>query len=141
VKAYVGNRKDIEAWIEAIRELSEGDSPVLPPLVAETSRMMLDRFRDDRIALARAINYTAKLGAPIALVKIIAHAYQRATLVEDGPEPTPEDERAQTVLALMFGSMAKKSPAKPRTKRARKASRRPTNPSGQLELPLDEKDP
>ena len=141
VKAYVGNRKDIEAWIEAIRELSEGDSPVLPPLVAETSRMMLDRFRDDRIALARAINYTAKLGAPIALVKIIAHAYQRAALTEDGPEPTPEDERAQTVLALMFGSMAKESPAKHRTKRARKASRRPTNPSGQLELPLDEKDP
>jgi hypothetical protein len=141
VKSYVGNRKDIEAWIEAIRELSEGDSPMLPPLFAETSRMMLDRFRDDRIALARAINYTAKLGAPIALVKIIAHAYQRAALAEDGPGPTPEDERAQAVLALMFGSKAKESPAKPRTKRARKASRRPTNPSGQLELPLDEKDP
>jgi hypothetical protein len=141
VKAYVGNRTDIEAWLEAIRELSEGDSSIMPSLVVETSRMMFDRFRDDRIALARAIDYTIKLDAPIDLVKTLAHAYQRAALAEDGPDPTPEDARAQAVLALMFGSKAKESPAKHRTKRARKASRRPKSPSGQLALPLDENDP
>jgi hypothetical protein len=141
VKAYVGNRTDIEAWLEAIRELSEGDSSIMPSLVVETSRMMLDRFRDDRIALARAIDYTIKLDAPIDRVKTLAHAYQRAAFAEDGPDPTPEDARAQAVLALMFGSKAKESPAKHRTKRARKASRRPKSSSGQLALPLDENDP
>ena len=141
VKAYVGNRTDIEAWLEAIRELSKGDSEIMPSLVADTSRMMLDRFRDDRIALARAIDHTANLGAPIGLLKSIAHAYQRAALAEDGPDLTPEDERAQAVLALMFDSRTRKSSAKGRAKRRKKSSRRGKSSRGQLALPFDENDP
>jgi len=142
VKAYVGNRVDIEAWLEVIRELSMGDSKILPPLMAETGQEMLERFRTDRIALARAIDCTVKFDAPSSLLKTLAHAYQR-TMLADAAEPTPEDERAQAILARMFGGKPKKSTAKNRAKRARKPSRRPKLRSGssQLDLPLDENDP
>jgi hypothetical protein len=145
VKAYVGNRVDIEAWLEAIRELSAGDAKVLPALIMETSQAMLDRFRTDRIALARALEYTVKFDMPFSLLKTLAHAYQRAALA-DGAEPTPEDERAQVVLGRMFGTMTRK-PKKPRAKgRAKRRSKTPRRPelqsrSSQLELPLDENDP
>jgi hypothetical protein len=142
VKAYVGNRVDIEAWLEAIRELSMGDAKMLPALIVETSQAMLDRFRTDRIALARAIEYTVKCDVPFSLLKTLAHAYQRAALA-DGTEPTPEDERAQAILGRMFGTMTKKPRAKGRAKRKNKLPRKPEPQSsgGQLELPLDENDP
>ena len=142
VEAYVGNRVDIEAWLEVIRELSMGDATMLPSLIAETAHTMIERFRTDRVALARAINHTATLDVPFALVKNLAHAYQRAALA-DGTEPTPEDERAQVVLALMFGGKPKRSPAKGRAKRGRKVLRKPKpqDGSGQLELPLDGNEP
>jgi hypothetical protein len=72
----------------------------------------------------------------------LAHAYQRAALA-DGAEPTPEDERAQAILGLMFGTVTKKPRAKGRAKRGRKAPRKPEpqSSSSQLELPLDENDP
>jgi hypothetical protein len=147
VKAYVGNRVDIEAWLEAIRELSMGDAKMLPALIVETSQAMLDRFRTDRIALARAIEYTVKFDmprfdVPFSLLKTLAHAYQRAALA-DGAEPTPEDERAQGILGLMFGTMTKKPRAKGRAKRRSKTPRKPEPQSSgsQLELPLDENDP
>jgi hypothetical protein len=142
VRAYVGNRVDIDAWLEVIRELCYSDSAILPSLIAETSRAMIERFRTDRIALARAIDRTVKIDVPFTLVKDLAHAYQRATFA-DGAEPTPEDERAQTVLALMFGGKPKKSPAKRRAKRGTGTSRKPKqrSDSGQLVLPLDENEP
>ena len=139
VKAYIGNRVDIEAWLEVLRELSMGDAEMILSLIAETSQAMLDRFRDDRIALARALDYAAKSDVPFSILKTLAHAYQRAMFAEDGAEPTPEDERAQHILALMFGSKAKKSPTKGRAKRKRKAPREPQVDSGQLALPIDEK--
>jgi hypothetical protein len=141
VQAYVGNRADITAWLEVIGELSLGDSTMLPSLIAETCRAMIERFRTDRIALARAIDRIAKLDVPLGLLKNVAHAYQRAVLA-DGAEPTAEDQRAQAVLSLMFGDRPKRSPGKGRAKRRKKAPRK-TNPRsgpGQLELPLDEND-
>src|SRR5450759_4421048 len=142
VKAYVGNRVDIEAWLEALRELSMSDAKMLPSLIAETCQAMIERFRTDRIALARAIEYTLKFDAPLSLLKTLAHAYQRAALA-DSADPTPEDEQAQRVLDRMFGGKPKKYPTKGRAKRGRKAPRKPTLQSGsdQLELPLDENDP
>ena len=142
VKAYIGNRVDIEAWLEAVRELAMGDAKMLPALIVETSHAMLDRFRTDRIALARAIEYTVKFDMPFSLLKTLAHAYQRAALA-DGAEPTPEDERAQVVLGRMFGTMTEKPRAKGRAKRGRKTPRKPELQSGgsQLELPLDKNDP
>jgi hypothetical protein len=142
VKAYVGNRVDIDAWLEVIRELSDGDSIVLPSLIAETFHAMIERFRTDRIALARAIDHAVKVDVPFTLLKDLAHAYQRASLA-DSAEPAPEDERAQTVLTLMFGGRPKKSPAKRRAKRGTGTSRKPKlrSDSGQLVLPLDENKP
>ena len=142
VKAYVGNHVDIEAWLEVIRELCMGNAKMLPSLIAETSQAMLDRFRTDRIALARAIDYTVKFDAPFSLLRTLAHAYQRAALA-DGAKPTSEDGRAQGILGRMFGGKPKQSPAKGRARRGRKAPRTPKRRSGssQLELPLDENDP
>ena len=68
VKAYIGNRVDIEAWLEVLRELSMGDAEMILSLIAETSQAMLDRFRDDRIALARALDYAAKSDVPLWIV-------------------------------------------------------------------------
>ena len=119
-----------------------GDATMLPSLIVETVHAMIERFRTDRVALARAINHTAALDVPFTLLKKLAHAYQRAALA-DGAEPTPEDERAQVVLALMFGGKPKRSPAKGRAKRRRKMSRNPKlqDGSGQLDLPLDGNEP
>ncbi len=138
VTAYVGNRTDIEAWLEVLRELSMGESEMLPSLIGETCRLMIDRFRNDRIALARAVNQTMGLSAPFAVVKVVAHAYQRAALAEDGAELTPEDERARELLGFMLGHENKKSPRKIRPARARKTSRK--KQGGQIALPLDEDD-
>jgi hypothetical protein len=142
VKAYVGKRTDIEAWLEVMGELSVGDSKMLPSLIAEAGQAMLERFRTDRIALARAIECTVRFDLPFSLLKTLAHAYQR-TMLADGAEPTPEDERAQVVLARMFGGKPKKPPGKDRAKRGRKPLRKPKlrSGSGQLELPLGENDP
>ena len=142
VKSYVGSRVDIEAWLEVIRELSMGESTMLPSLIAETVHAMIERFRSDRIALARAINFAAALDIPLAVFKNLAHAYQRAALA-DGAESTREDERARFFLTLMFGGKPPNSPAKRRAKRGRKASRKPKlqDGSGQLELPLDGNEP
>jgi hypothetical protein len=140
VTAYVGSRTDIEAWLEVLRELSMGDAEMLPSLIAETCRLMLDRFRDDRIALARALNQAMGSHASFTVIKTLAHAYQRAVLAEDGTEITSEDRRAQEILGLVFGHGNKKSPRKSRPSRARKTSRKPQGERGQLALPLDEND-
>jgi hypothetical protein len=141
VKAYVGSRVDIEAWLESIRELSLDGLEMLPSLIDEIMRVMLDRFQDDRIALARALDYTVKFHAPITLVKSLGHAYQRAALAEDNTENTPEDERARDILALLFRGKIKKSPAKGRAKRRRKTTSMPDGSGAQLELPLGEDEP
>jgi hypothetical protein len=140
VMAYVGSRAGIDAWLEVLRELCMGDAKMLPSLMAETCRLMLDRFRDDRIALARALKQAMEFHAPFSVVKTLAHAYQRALLAEDGTEITPEDERAQEILGLVFGHGSKKSPRKIRPARARKTSQKKQGESGQLALPLGEND-
>jgi hypothetical protein len=142
VKAYVGDRVGIEPWLEVLRELSLGDAEMLTSLMVETSQAMLERFRTDRIALARAIDYTVDLDTPFSLFKTLAHAYQRAALA-DRAEPTPEDERAQRILDQMFGEEPKKLPTRGRAKRKRKASPKPNLQRGgrQLDLPLDEHEP
>jgi hypothetical protein len=144
VKAYVGSRGDIEAWLEVIRELSLGESDMLPSLIEETTRTMLDRFRDNRIALARALDYTMRIHAPLGFAEVLGHAYQRAALAqdnEDGTENMREDERARAILALLFRGEIEKPPAKRRTKRRRTAPRDAHGPGSQLALPLRENDP
>jgi hypothetical protein len=143
VKTYVGTRKDIEAWLEVIHELSMGESTMLPSLIAETFHAMIERFRSDRIALARAIVRMTPFDVAFALFRNLAHAYQRAALT-DAAEPTPEDERAQFVLAMVFGdNKPRKSPGKGRAKRKKKDTRKPDlqNGTSQLELPLDGSEP
>jgi hypothetical protein len=140
VKAYVGNRTDIEAWLEVVGELSESDSTMQALLMKDTCKLMIERFRTDRIALARAIGRTVDFDLPFGVLKDLAHAYQRAALA-DGAEPSPEEDRARAVLAVMFGDRPRKSPRKGRTKR--KPLRKPAPPSGtsQLDLPFDENGP
>jgi hypothetical protein len=139
VQAHVGNRVDIEAWMEAIRELSAVDPEATSSLVEQTARTMLDRFRDDRTALARALAYAERFHAPLALIKRLGHAYQRAALAQegDGAESTPEDRRAREILALLFGGTTKRRPARPPTKTRNKTRGRPRGPD-QLALPLGE---
>ena len=142
VKAYIEERTDIEAWLEAMRELARGDSEILPPLIDETSRLMIERFWDDRIALARGLAYAARFGAPWRHVRTLAHAYQRAVFATDDAEPTPEDRLALRLLANMFGGQYQ-APRKRQAGSGKKAKRRrkPRQEKEQLCLPLGESEP
>jgi hypothetical protein len=148
VKAYVGNRVDIDAWLEAIRELSDRAPESVASLVEEAVRTMLDRFRSDRSALAHALEHAERFDASPGLLKRLAHAYQRATLAQenDGAELGPEDRRAREILAFLLRGKMKttKKPPAPRTKRPttrRNKAPRPDGPDGQLLLPLGEEKP
>jgi hypothetical protein len=150
VKAYVGNRVDIDAWLEAIRELSDREPESVASLVEEAVRTMLDRFRSDRSALAHALEHAERFDAPTGLLKLLGHAYQRATLAQEndgaGAEPGPEDRRAREILAFLLRSKMKttKKPPAARTKRPatrRSKAPRPDGPDGQLLLPLGEEKP
>jgi hypothetical protein len=149
VQSFIGGR-DIDVWLEAVRELSAGEPEVTESLVAQTVRAMLDRFRDDRRALARGLGYAEKFHAPIDLLRGLGHAYERAALAQeiDGAEVTPEDRRARAILDLVFGGRLKKRAAKPPTKRKRKKKSNDENktgkrsgPDGQLGLPFGENEP
>ena len=142
VKAYIGDRTDIEAWLEAMRELARGDSEILPPLIDETSRLMIERFWDDRIALARGLAYAARFGAPWRHLRTLAHAYQRAAFAADDAEPAPEDRRALRILANMFGGQYQ-APRKRQAGSGKRAKRRrkPEPQREQLALPLGETEP
>jgi hypothetical protein len=140
VQAQVGKGADIEAWLEAIRELSACDPDAISPLVEQTVRAMLDRFRDDRTAFARALAYAERFGAPLGLLKRLGHAYQRAALAQDADsvEATPDDRRATEILRSLFGGGLKKRPTKRPTKPKGRTRGAACDAAGQLALPLGE---
>jgi len=142
VKTYVAGKADIHAYLEVMRELGQGDSRILPPLVDETCRLMIERFRNDRVALARGLIDAATLGAPWLYQKKLAHAYQRAVLVGDDAAVTPDDRRAVKIMASILGEQDR-SPRKSQTGKGRKANqrRKPKQSKEQLPLPLDEEEP
>jgi len=142
VKDYLGGKADILAYLEAMRELGMCESESLVPLIDETCRLMVERFGEDRVALARGLAYAARFGAPWRHQRTLAHAYQRAVLAADDAEPTPDDRIAVRIMTTILGEQLA-SPRKKQADRGKKTTqrRKTREAKGQLKLPLDEKEP
>ena len=146
-KAYVGNRPEIDAWLEVIDELQECDTTALVPLLTQIERHVLGRYQDDRPALARALIWGYRTRARLDFVRDLAHAYARASLT-NGLEVIADEKLAARIAAIVLrlGTKArgtKPSASKPKKRKPRQPRSNEQRELFQLDLPLpiDEEKP
>jgi len=146
--ACVGQRTDIDAWLEIVDELRECDTAAVLPLLGEIERHILQRFASDRPALVRALLWGNRTEAPVRFMRELARAYELVALFPrnaraagDRTELGADDKLAAKIVALVLrlGAKTRSKPPTPRKPRQKKSRARQS--AEQLDLPIEPRKP
>jgi hypothetical protein len=133
VKAHVGGRRDIEAWLDVIDELLSCDTPKLTRLLGEVQDHILNSYKNERPAIVRALIWSARIQAPLGFTRDLARAYE-ALPPPDLPKADADEKLAARIAAMVLRLGTKRRNDKPVRRKPKKP--RKHDRGEQLDLPM-----